>query len=178
MTAATVSGNSTTTSTTSTGSVGCIFKTITRATDKISLTRMQLFTDTFPKVAKTTDANWIWTPTSSMVNELRFGFNNGTQFATGNDPGIPNGQGGLCTSTGCGGKDYPLNTGVTGLAGMPVINMGGFFGGARGELLGARNGRPITFGPSPFYDAQDSCLVFAGQTRLQVRLRIRAHPVW
>jgi len=122
-----------------------------------------LFTDSFPKTAKTTDANWIWTPTSSMVNELRFGFNNGTQFAAGNDPGIPNGSGGLCTSTGCGGKGYPLNTGVTGLAGLPVVNMGGFFGGARGELLGARGGRPITFGPSPFYDAQDSVSYLRGK---------------
>jgi hypothetical protein len=116
----------------------------------------QLFTDTFPQVAKTTDANWIWT-TSNLVNDFRFGYNNTTSFATGNDPFIPNGQGGLCTATGCGGKYYPLNTGLTGgPTGLPYINVGDFNGGPRGGFLGARGGRPILFGPSPFYDFLDS----------------------
>jgi len=124
----------------------------------------QLFTDTFPKVTKTTDGNWVWTPTSSLVNEFRFGYNNGTQFAVGNDPGIPNGSGGLCTSTGCGGKDYPLNTGLTGgPTGLPFINVNGFNGGLRGGFLGARGGRPILFGPSPFLDFQDSVSYLKGR---------------
>ena len=126
----------------------------------------ELFTDTFPKVAKTTDANWIWTPTSSLVNEARFGFNNGTQFATGNDPGKANGSGGLCTSTGCSGGGYPLNTGLTGgPSGLPYINVSGFVG--NGGFLGARGGRPILFGPSPFYDFQDSVSYLRGKHALK-----------
>ncbi|HEV2202480.1 MAG TPA: carboxypeptidase regulatory-like domain-containing protein [Bryobacteraceae bacterium] len=127
----------------------------------------QLFTDSFPKVAKTTDANWVWTPSSTVVNEARFGYNNNTQFAGGIDPGIPNGQGGLCTATGCGGKFYPLNTGLTNAPpGLPVINMGGFLGNT-GDFLGARGGRPILFGPSPFYDYNDSISVLRGKHALK-----------
>jgi hypothetical protein len=126
----------------------------------------QLFTDSFPKTVWTGDVNWVWTPSSTLVNEARFGYNSGSQFAGGIDPGVADGSGGLCTSTGCGGKGYPLNTGLgAGTIGLPYINTTGFMSGS--GFLGARGGRPITFGPSSFYDYNDSISYLRGSHALR-----------
>src|SRR5438445_3331152 len=72
--------------------------------------------------------NWIWTPSSRVVNEARVGYNR-VNFRSNIDDGsvLANGTGGLCTATGCGGKGYPLNTGVTAAGGLPNINITGYF---------------------------------------------------
>jgi hypothetical protein len=106
--------------------------------------------------------NWIWTPSSTVVNEFRFGYDRLTQGFTVGDAGIiPDGKAPtttLCTATGCGGSSYPLNTGVTKGSGLPNITIGNFGGG-----LGNPNGtRPGVTGPSPYFDFQDSVSYLRG----------------
>ncbi len=108
--------------------------------------------------------NWIWTPSSTVVNEFRFGYDRLTQgFTIGDQNLIPDGSGGLCTVSGCGGKGYPLNTGVTIGGGLPNITIAGFAGG-----LGNPNGtRPGVTGPSPYSDFQDSVSYLRGNHSLK-----------
>jgi hypothetical protein len=113
--------------------------------------------------------NWIWTPSSNVVNEVRFGYDRLTQGFTVHDQSIiPDGSGGLCTTTGCGGKAYPLNTGVTIGGGLPNITINGFGGG-----LGNPNGtRPGVTGPSPYFDFQDSVSYLRGAHALKFGVEI------
>src|SRR3984893_5340613 len=108
--------------------------------------------------------NWIWAPSSTVVNEFRFGYDRLTQGFTIGDQGIiPDGSGGLCTASGCGGKGYPRNTGVTKGGGLPNITISGFGGG-----LGNPNGtRPGVTGPSPYFDFQDSVSYLRGSHALK-----------
>src|SRR5216683_1736634 len=115
-----------------------------------------------------TVGNWIWTPSSTVVNEFRFGYDRLTNGATVGDEGIiPDGSGGLCTSSitsPCGGKGYPLNSGVTkGTGGLPNITIGNFGGG----LGNPNGGRPVVTGPSPYYDFQDSVSYLRGAHALK-----------
>ena len=112
----------------------------------------------------TTVENWIWTPSSSVVNEFRFGYNRGGQIFTIADQGVlADGSGGLCTATGCG-KGYPLNTGVTRVGGLPQINVGF---GAGGATLGNPNSRPDIQAPNPYWDVQDSVSYLRGKHALK-----------
>ena len=110
--------------------------------------------------------NWIWTPSSTVVNEVRFGYDRLTQgFTVGDGNIIPDGStlGTACTASGCGGKGYPLNTGVTIGGGLPNITINGFGGG-----LGNPNGtRPGITGPSPYFDFQDSVSYLRGAHALK-----------
>ncbi len=108
--------------------------------------------------------NWVWTPTSTVVNEFRFGYDRLTQgFTIGDQNLIPDGSGGLCTVSGCAGKGYPLNSGVTIGGGLPNITISGFAGG-----LGNPNGtRPGVTGPSPYFDFQDSLSYLRGAHSLK-----------
>jgi hypothetical protein len=111
--------------------------------------------------------NWIWTPSSTVVNEFRFGYDRLTVNATVADEAfIPDGSGGLCTSSTtspCGGKGYPLNTGVTKGGGLPNITIGPFGGG----LGNPNGGRPMGTGPSPYFDFQDSVSYLRGAHALK-----------
>jgi hypothetical protein len=111
--------------------------------------------------------NWIWTPSSTVVNEFRFGYDRLTVNATVTDAAfIPDGSGGLCTSSitnPCGGKGYPLNTGVTKGGGLPNITIGAFGGG----LGNPNGGRPMGTGPSPYSDFQDSVSYLRGAHALK-----------
>jgi hypothetical protein len=49
--------------------------------------------------------------------------------------------------------------------GLPYINVSGYAG--NGGFLGARGGRPITFGPSSFYDYNDSVSLLRGRHALK-----------
>jgi hypothetical protein len=115
--------------------------------------------------------NWIWTPSSTVVNEFRFGYDRLTQgFTVGDGNIIPDGStlGTACTATGCGGKGYPLNTGVTIGGGLPNITINGFGGG-----LGNPNGtRPGTTGPSPYFDFQDSVSYLRGAHALKFGVEV------
>jgi carboxypeptidase family protein len=109
--------------------------------------------------------NWIWTPSSNVVNEFRFGYDRTSQgFTVGDGSVIPDGStlGTACTPAGCG-KGYPLNTGVTIGGGLPNITINGFGGG-----LGNPNGtRPGLTGPSPYFDFQDSVSYLRGAHALK-----------
>ncbi len=103
------------------------------------------------------EGDWIYVPNSRWVNDFRFGFAEASYGVTVADQGtFANGQGGLCTATGCGSGGYPLNTGTEAAGptggGMPPIVLGTFSDG-----LGNQNaGRPDNEGPSPFQDYQDN----------------------
>lgn len=107
--------------------------------------------------------DWIYTPNSNWVNDFRFGYDRTVYIQNIADAGIlPNGQGGLCTVSGCGNGAYPLNTGVTSQGGLPPITIAGFGGG--GDVLGQSNsGRPSTEGPHWYYDFHDDVSYLRGK---------------
>jgi len=94
--------------------------------------------------------NWVWTPSSTVVNELRFGLTRSSSNILPFDRNVF-----------ADGSSYPLNTGITADGGFPTIWLQGFGQGNR--LLGSWNGRPMQNGPSPFYDAQDSISYLRGK---------------
>jgi Carboxypeptidase regulatory-like domain len=91
-------------------------------------------------------ANWIWTPGSRWVNELRFGYSRNTQKLDPVDQNVI-----------ADGKNYPINTG---LGGFPNIYIKGFF---QGGSFGSWRGRPQDNGPNPYYDVQDSVSYLLGK---------------
>jgi carboxypeptidase family protein/TonB-dependent receptor-like protein len=95
-------------------------------------------------------ANWIWTPGSRWVNELRFGYSRNTQKLDPFDQNVI-----------ADGKNYPINTG---LGGFPNINVAGLFDGGS---FGSWRGRPQDNGPNPYYDVQDSVSYLLGKHALK-----------
>jgi hypothetical protein len=130
-----------------------------------------LFKSKFIIHSLSTVENWIWTPSSTVVNEFRFGYDRLTNnagvgdegtFADGSTVGTP------CTATGCG-KGYPLNTGVTkGTGALPYITIGNFGGG----LGNSNGGRPMGTGPSPYLDFQDSVSYLRGAHALKFGVEV------
>ena len=119
-----------------------------------------IFEDTFHVHPVTSVTSWIWTPTSSLVNEARFATTRNTFNQISDDGAFrADGSGSICTATGCGGKGYPLNTGVTSpiFGGLPDINITGY------TFLGTFHNRPSLAGPSPYYDYQDSVSYLRGR---------------
>jgi hypothetical protein len=100
--------------------------------------------------------NWIWTPSSRVVNEFRFGYTR-----SGQNFGLVDGNV-LADGTGLtGGKGYALNTGVgAGNGGFPNVYIKGFLAGAS---IGSWRGRPQQYGPNPFYDVSDSVSYLLGK---------------
>ena len=104
--------------------------------------------------------NWIYTPSSLMVNEFRFGYTrSGNLFGNLDSNVFNNGATGPCTPAGCGGG-YALNTGVTSAGGFPNINFATLFDGGS---FGSWRGRPQQNGPNPFYDVSDSVSYLMGK---------------
>jgi hypothetical protein len=119
-----------------------------------------IFEDNFHVHPVTSVTSWIWTASSSLVNEARFATTRNTFNQVSDDAAFhADGSGGLCTATGCGGKGYPLNTGVTSaiFGGLPNINITGY------TFLGTFHNRPSYVGPSPYYDYQDSVSYLRGK---------------
>jgi hypothetical protein len=92
----------------------------------------------------TATGNWIWTPGSRVVNEVRVSYNrvsfplfsaDVTKFANG--------------------KDYPLNTGITSTGGFPNVFINGF------SPLG--NLHRVETAPNPYADLQDSVSYLRGR---------------
>src|SRR5690348_10664247 len=94
--------------------------------------------------------NWVWTPSSTVVNEVRFGYTRATQNILPFDRNIF-----------ADGKSYPINTGITSYGGFPVVGITGFGQGNR--PLGSWQGRPMEVGPNPFFDGQDSVSYLRGK---------------
>ena len=93
----------------------------------------------------TVTGNWIWTPSSRLVNEVRVGYNrisfqrlsaDNTKFADG--------------------KSYPLNTGITSAGGFPTVSIFGF-----AARLG--NSHDFETAPNPYEDLQDSVSYLRGK---------------
>jgi hypothetical protein len=114
----------------------------------------EAFNDTVPIRAWTVTTAWVYTPNSSVVNEMRFGYTRTTFDFVNVDVGkLANG-----TSSG-----YLLNTGVTDplTGGLPNVNLAPQFSGFNG--LGTQTNRPQYFTPNPTYDFQDSISYLKGK---------------
>ena len=110
-------------------------------------------TNTVPIRTWSDTASWVYTPSSSVVNEMRMGYDRVTFNFVNLDVNIP-----------ADGKGYPINTGVTNplAGGMPNLVIGGF-GNSGTPVLGTANNRPQYFTPNPYYDFQDSVSVLKGK---------------
>jgi hypothetical protein len=109
-----------------------------------------LFNDSVPIRAWTATTSWVYTPSSTVVNELRFGLTRTTfNFVNLDVNQIQNGS----------SKEGLLNTGVKDplTGGLPNINFAAFSG-----IQGPGN-RPQYFSPNPFYDVQDNISVLKGK---------------
>jgi hypothetical protein len=100
-----------------------------------------------PLKAYTISGNWIYIPSSSVVNEFRMGYNH-VNFALAPDD----------ANLFANGKDYPLNTGITSTGGFPNLEITGF----AGQVMGSWRGRPTQF-ITHFYDFQDSVSYLRGK---------------
>ena len=99
----------------------------------------------------TITSNWIWTASSRVLNDFRFGFNN-VNFGLVVDD----------ASKFANGKDYPLNTGITSTGGFPVINIAGF----PGQVFGSWMGRPVELN-NPVFNFSDNLSYLRGKHGLK-----------
>ncbi|HEV2200269.1 MAG TPA: carboxypeptidase regulatory-like domain-containing protein [Bryobacteraceae bacterium] len=104
-----------------------------------------------PLNAYTASGNWVYVPSSSVVNEFRFGYNK-VHFDLEPDD----------ASKFANGTDYPLNTGVTSAGGFPNLEITGF----AGQVLGSWRGRPTVF-DTHYYDFQDNVSYLKGKHALK-----------
>jgi hypothetical protein len=111
----------------------------------------QAFEIPIPITTRTLIGNWIWTATSSLVNELRFGYNY-VYFYQGVGDGNVLADGSGLT----GGSGYALNTGVTAVGGLPDISISPF------TYIGEWPNRPGGFS-NPYYDLEDSLSYLRGK---------------
>src|ERR1700674_4097345 len=93
----------------------------------------------------TVSGDWVWTPSSRLVNEARFGWDKVSFSLVSDDANLF-----------ANGKDYPLNTGITSVGGFPTITIGSF------APLGAWRGRPVQF-VNNYYDYQENLSYLAGK---------------
>jgi Carboxypeptidase regulatory-like domain/TonB dependent receptor len=105
------------------------------------------FDDTVQIPNWTTVVNWVWTPSSNVVNEARLGYTRNGQLLLPFDRNVF-----------ADGKSYALNTGVTNYGGFPTVTINGF-----GAQIGSWRGRPVENGPNPFYDFTDSVSYLRGK---------------
>jgi len=109
----------------------------------------EAFADNVPIRTWSNVESWIWTPSSQIVNELRFGYDRVDFSFINNDVGVR-----------ADGVGYPLNTGVTNplIGGLPNIAIGSSF-----ASLGTTQNRPQYVSPNPYYDIQDSVSYLKGK---------------
>jgi len=116
----------------------------------------QAFEIPIPISTRTVVGNWIWTATSSLVNDARFGWNLVNFFQGVGDGSTPADGTGLT-----GGKGYPLNTGITAVGGLPDISISPF------TYIGEWPNRPGGFS-NPYYDIQDNLSYLRGKHTLKI----------
>jgi hypothetical protein len=97
--------------------------------------------NTFPITVWTTTENWIYTPNSTVVNEVRFGYDRMTIAQTSLDAGLP----------------FPVDTGLTAAPGWPNISIKGF------SSFGTQHNRPQVSGPNPYSDYQENLSYLKGK---------------
>ncbi len=98
------------------------------------------YLDNFLIKTYTASGTWDYTPNSTMVNELRFGYNRLEYAITSNDAKLTD----------------PINTGLS-IAGLPNLYISGF------NFLGTWHNRPQTISPNPYYDFQDAFSYLKGK---------------
>ena len=111
----------------------------------------QQFVDSSPIRTWSTVTSWVYTPNSTMVNEMRFGYDR-VDFGFLNTDLIP-ANGTDPTNT----KAYALNSGVTTPLGLPNIYLSGF------NYIGTNQNRPQQSSPNPYFDFSDSISVLKGK---------------
>jgi hypothetical protein len=103
------------------------------------------FLDNFLIKTYTASGTWDYTPNSTMVNELRFGYNRLEYSITSNDAALTD----------------PINTGLS-VAGLPNLYITGF------NFLGTWHNRPQTISPNPYYDFQDAFSYLKGKHTFKI----------
>ncbi len=99
-----------------------------------------LMLNTFPITVWTTTENWIYTPNSTVVNEVRFGYDRMTIAQDSLDAGVA----------------FPISTGLT-TPGWPNISVKGF------NSFGTQHNRPQISGPNPYSDYQENLSYLKGK---------------
>ena len=115
----------------------------------------QNFSIQIPIQTRTVVGTWIWTASSRVVNEARFGWNVVNFYQANGDANVLADGSGLT-----GGKGYPINTGVTAVGGLPNISINPF------TYIGTWPNRPGGFS-NPYYDLQDNLSYLRGKHALK-----------
>jgi hypothetical protein len=103
----------------------------------------------------TASGNWDYTPNSTIVNEVRFGYNRMTFNTTSDDASL--------------GVSTVVNTGST-LPGLPTISIGNTAPAANGTafgLFGTWHNRPQNISPNPYWDVIDDISYLVGKHSLK-----------
>jgi hypothetical protein len=113
-------------------------------------------TDNAPIRSMTITSSWVYTPSSNVVNEARFGYDRVTFDFVNIDVNTP-------------ASAYGINTGVTNplAGGLPSIVITGFGNGGT-PVVGTAFNRPQYFTPNPYWDIQDSVSVQHGKHSVKV----------
>jgi outer membrane receptor protein involved in Fe transport len=111
----------------------------------------QANTDNAPIRTWTNTESWVYTPNSSTVNELRFGYDRVSfNFVNVDINSLANGT----------GVYNFINTGST-IGGFPNVKINGFVNA--GVTLGTASNRPQYNTPNPYFDIQDSVSYLKGK---------------
>ena len=112
-------------------------------------------TDTVPIRAWSDTVGWVYTPSSNVVNEMRFGYNRISFNFVNIDVNTP-------------ASTYGINSGITNplAGGLPSITIASFGNGGT-PVVGTAFNRPQYFTPNPYYDFQDSVSVLKGKHSLK-----------
>jgi hypothetical protein len=100
----------------------------------------------------TASGNWDYTPNSSIVNEVRFGYNRMAFITTSDDAGL--------------GVSKVVNTGSS-LPGLPTFSIGNPATGTAFGLVGTWHNRPQAIAPNPYWDAIDDLSYLVGKHALK-----------
>jgi hypothetical protein len=116
----------------------------------------QAFTDNAPITSMSITSSWVYTPSSTVVNEARFGEDRVTFDFVNIDVNTP-------------ASTYGLPTGVTDplAGGMPSIRIAPYGQGGT-QVFGTAINRPQYFTPNPYWDVQDSLSVLKGKHSVKV----------
>ena len=116
----------------------------------------QQATDSAPIRSMSIASSWVYTPSSTVVNELRFGYNRVSFDFVNIDVNTP-------------ASTYGINTGITNAlaGGLPSIVITGFGNGGT-PVVGTAFNRPQYFTPNPYYDFQDAVSIQKGKHSIKV----------
>ncbi len=112
--------------------------------------------DNAPIRSMSITSSWVYTPSSTVVNEARFGYDRVTFDFVNVDVNSP-------------ASTYGVNTGVTNplAGGLPSIVIAGFGNGGT-PVIGTAFNRPQYFTPNPYWDVQDSVSVLKGKHSIKI----------